>query len=100
MPYVSPFNYPAAFTWMYNFCGDHGIRTADEGFTHEAHGGIIEYPHAFPLVGLDDEDGVFHFASWVREGRKLRSSCQFSPDPKTGAGAFLLGLAGVMTPAS
>src|SRR5581483_806181 len=39
---------------------DHRVGTADERLLHEAHGGIIEDPHAFPSVRLDGEDAVFH----------------------------------------
>ena len=46
-------------------CGpvDHGVRTADEGFLDQPHVRVIKNPHAFPLVGLDDEDRVLHAVS-------------------------------------
>ena len=36
------------------------VGTADERFPNEAHGIVVKHPAVFPLVGLDDEDGVFH----------------------------------------
>lgn len=39
---------------------DDRVGTTHERLFHEADVAVIEDPHAFPLVGLDDEDAVLH----------------------------------------